>query len=113
MRQKRRGAAGVRVAANGGDLDVAGWCDSGCDATAITERMLTELRHTQIEPGDQDGGFDYLSIWCSGTGEVDGSMLLRGVHAGHPLHSLVDAASTWLSEGGLARSRSTGSRSDE
>lgn len=101
MRDEQRGAAGISAVATTDGVDVAGWCRPGLDPNVVTARIRAELRRTRPDPADVVDGFDYLSIWCASTGEVEGGMQLRTREPRRPLAELVGAAETCLAEGGL------------
>lgn len=101
MRDVQRGAAGVSAFATADGVDVVGWCRRGLDPEVASARIRAELRRTHPEPEDLVDDFDYLSIWCTSSGEVDGGMQTREPR--RPLAQLVAAADTWLAEGGLGR----------
>ena len=102
MRDSRRGAAGISVVATTDGVDVAGWCRPELDPDVVSAHIRAELRRTRPGPDDVVDDFDYFSIWCASTGEIEGGMQLRTREPRRPLSQLVVAADTWLAEGGLA-----------
>ena len=97
--EARHGISGV---ATTDGVDVVGWCRPELDPDAVSAHIRAELQRTRPDPDDAVDDFDYISIWCGSTGEVEGGMQLRTREPRRPLSQLVVAADTWLAEGGLA-----------
>lgn len=101
MRDARRGAAGINVVATADGVDVIGWCHPQLDPELVSAHIRAELRRTRPDPDDVVDDFDYISIWCTSTGEAEGGMQLRSREPGRPLAQPVAAADSWLAAGGL------------